>query len=86
MGSERTAWHVLFAALIEERAPTDVEVTVEHVLTVEPQKADLLLIRPGKDRRDDAARVLRRLWRELTAGTPHSTTRNRSNGSISPPS
>jgi hypothetical protein len=66
MGTERTAWHAYFAMLIEERAPRDVEVIAEHVLTLEPQRADLLLIRRSRDRRDDQAGVLKRLWPELT--------------------
>ena len=37
--------------------------------SVEPQKADLLLLRRSRDRDDENARVLRRLWPELTRET-----------------
>jgi hypothetical protein len=66
MGTARTAWHVNFVALVREGAPPGVEVRAEVQLTVEPQRADLLLLRrAGEMRRDNEARVLRGLWPRL---------------------
>ena len=63
MSSSRTAWHPLFAALVMERAPPGFDVRVEVPLTLEPQRADLLLLRRGGGEvHDDQARVLRGLW------------------------
>ena len=53
MGASRTAWHVVFSALIKERAPPGVDVIPELVLTSEPQKADLLLLRRDHEPRRD---------------------------------
>ena len=36
-------WHLAFANLVQERAPPNVEVQSEVRLTLEPQRADLLL-------------------------------------------
>jgi hypothetical protein len=59
----RTAWHILFAALLEERAPPGFELRTEVPLSLEPQRADLLVLRRQPERADDArARVLRQLW------------------------
>ena len=70
MAPSRTAWHPLFAALVKERAPPGVEVTPEYQLTIEPQRADLLVIR-CKDlpREDERAGVMRALWPRLSADT-----------------
>ena len=70
MGTTRTAWHVMFVALLEERAPPGVDVRSEVPLTNEPQRADLLLLRrAGASRADDRARVLRGLWPVLSTDT-----------------
>jgi len=56
-------WHLAFVTLIQRRAPPSFEVRSEVRLTIEPQRADLLLLRRiGVERQDDQARVLRRLW------------------------
>ncbi|WP_438025783.1 hypothetical protein [Sorangium sp. So ce233] len=63
-------WHLAFANLVQERAPAGVEVTSEVRLTIEPQRADLLLIRRTGARRDDtSARVLRGVWPRLSKVT-----------------
>ncbi len=56
-------WHLAFVTLLQHRAPPSFEVRSEVRLTIEPQRADVLLLRRiGVERRDDQARVLRRLW------------------------
>ncbi len=56
-------WHLAFVDLIQRRAPPNFEVQSEVRLTIEPQRADMLLLRRiGVERQDDQARVLRRLW------------------------
>src|SRR5687767_8252691 len=60
VAAHRTAWHPPFAALLIERAPPNVDVEAEVVLTLEPQKADLLIIHRHGARLDEA-RVMRRL-------------------------
>jgi hypothetical protein len=56
-------WHLAFANLVQERAPPNVEVLSEVRLTIEPQRADLLLVRrTGTERRDGEARVLHKIW------------------------
>jgi len=56
-------WHLAFVTLIQHRAPPNFEVQSEVRLTIEPQRADLLLLRRiGVERQDDQGRVLRRLW------------------------
>jgi hypothetical protein len=56
-------WHLAFVTLIQHRAPPSFEVQSEVRLTIEPQRADMLLLRRiGAERQDDQARVLRRLW------------------------
>lgn len=61
MSTGRTAWHVVFAALVKERAPPDVEVRAEVQLGAEPQRVDLLLLRKAGDRHQFGA-VLEGLW------------------------
>jgi len=61
MSDERTAWHVLFAAMITERAPPGFEVVSEYRMTLEPQRADLLFKRSGEAHVEEA-RTLKRLW------------------------
>jgi len=63
-------WHLAFANLIAGRAPPNFEVQSEVRLTIEPQRADMLLLRRiGVERQDAEARVLRRLWPWLGAVT-----------------
>jgi hypothetical protein len=45
MGQQRTAWHVGFFRLIEQRRPSCFEVTSEYPFGTLPQRADLLLVR-----------------------------------------
>ncbi len=61
MSTGRTAWHVVFAALVKERAPPDVEVRAEVQLGAEPQRVDLLLLRKTGDGHQPGA-VLGGLW------------------------
>lgn len=59
-------WHLAFVSLIEHRAPPNFEVLSEVRLTIEPQRADMMLLRRvGIERRDDQALVLRALWPRL---------------------
>jgi len=59
-------WHLAFANLVQRRAPPNFEVQSEVRLTIEPQRADLLLLRRfGVERQDHKALVLRRLWPRL---------------------
>jgi len=47
--------------MLTERAPPGFQVKSEHRLTLEPQRADLLITRSGEARVDEA-RTLKRLW------------------------
>jgi hypothetical protein len=59
-------WHLAFVSLITDRAPPNIEVQSEVRLTIEPQRADLLLLRRiGAERKDEEALVLRALWPRL---------------------
>jgi hypothetical protein len=59
-------WHLAFVNLIQHRAPPNFEVQSEVRLTIEPQRADMLLLRRiGHERQDDQALVLRTLWPRL---------------------
>lgn len=64
MGTTRTAWHVLLAALLGQRAPRHFEVRREVPLSNEPLRADYLLLR-AVAHADDAGRTLRKLWELL---------------------
>ena len=56
-------WHLAFVNLIQRRAPPNFEVQSEVRLTIEPQRADLLILRRiGIERQDHKALILRRLW------------------------
>jgi hypothetical protein len=56
-------WHLAFANLVKERAPPSFIVESEVRLSIEPQRADLLLIRRADTPRDDGAgRVLHAIW------------------------
>jgi hypothetical protein len=56
-------WHLAFVNLIQQRAPPNFEVQSEVRLSLEPQRADILLLRRrGVARRDEAAQVLRTVW------------------------
>ena len=56
-------WHLAFANLIQDRAPPGFEIQTEVRLTIEPQRADMLLLRQsGAERQDEKARVMRTLW------------------------
>jgi hypothetical protein len=59
-------WHLAFVNLIQHRAPPNFEIQSEVRLTIEPQRADMLLLRRiGVERQDDQARILRPLWPRL---------------------
>jgi hypothetical protein len=56
-------WHLAFANLIQHRAPPGFEIQTEVRLTIEPQRADMLLLRRiGAAHDDDKAQVMRTLW------------------------
>lgn len=56
-------WHLAFANLVKERAPPSFIVESEVRLSIEPQRADLLLIRRTDTPRDDSAgKVLHAIW------------------------
>jgi len=63
MGKNRTAWHVLLAALLEQRGPRSFEYRSEVPLSSEPLRGDLLLLRrePAPALERDVP-TLRRLW------------------------
>ncbi|MEO7590389.1 MAG: hypothetical protein ABI134_04175, partial [Byssovorax sp.] len=59
-------WHLAFVNLIQHRAPPNFEIQSEVRLTIEPQRADMLLLRRlGVERQDDQALILRSLWPRL---------------------
>jgi hypothetical protein len=59
-------WHLAFVNLIQLRAPPNFDVQSEVRLTIEPQRADMLLLRRiGLERQDHLARVLYTLWPRL---------------------
>lgn len=61
-----TLWHECFYACITDRAPPGFELHTEHLLSLRPRRADLLLLRrSGEPRRDDQAHLLRGLWPRL---------------------
>jgi hypothetical protein len=53
MAAARTAWHVLLAALLRQRAPRRIEVRSEVPLSTEPLRADYLLLRSTLAEADD---------------------------------
>jgi hypothetical protein len=58
-----TAWHPPFYDLMTEGAPPSIEIRTEVVLSQQPRRADLLLLRRrDMPPRDGEARVLRGLW------------------------
>jgi len=59
-------WHLAFVNLIQRRAPPNFAVQSEVRLTIEPQRADMLLLRRiGVERQDHLALVLCTLWPRL---------------------
>ena len=59
-------WHLAFVTLIQRRAPPNFEVQSEVRLSIEPQRADMLLLRRiGVEQQDEQALVLRMLWPRL---------------------
>ncbi len=68
MGTTRTAWHVLLASLLRERAPRGFEVRTEVPLSSEPLRADYLLLRTVAAA-TDPGRTLRKLWDLLPRDT-----------------
>lgn len=66
----RDLWHLAFVNLVRARAPASISVQPEVVLTIEPQRADMLLLRRGAPPWEDGdARVLRCLWPLLSQDT-----------------
>ncbi len=68
MGITRTVWHVLLNALLNQRAPPRFEVRSEVQLSIEPLRADYLLLRAVKPE-DGEGRTLRKLWGFLPKDT-----------------
>ena len=70
MGTARTAWHVLLAALLDQRGPRSFEYRSEVPLSSEPLRGDFLLRRrDGTSGPDPSAGTLRRLWELLPKDT-----------------
>ena len=66
MEAHNDLWHLAFANLIQNRAPPGFDIQTEVRLTIEPQRADMLLLRrSGAVREDEKAQVLRTLWPRL---------------------
>jgi hypothetical protein len=61
-------WHMAFAQAVTERGPSSFELILEFLLSIEPQRADMLLLR-RRGRRSNRARLLRWLWPRLAAVT-----------------
>jgi hypothetical protein len=62
MAAARTAWHVLLAALLHQRAPRRFEVRSEVPLSAEPLRADYLLLRK-RGEVDEGEPVPRKRWK-----------------------
>src|SRR5689334_19044346 len=63
MANHRTAWHVLFVAGLSEHGPRGFEVLPEQLLSNEPLRADIVVVRRHEGPRDDAAAgTLRAFW------------------------
>jgi hypothetical protein len=63
-------WHLAFVNLIQARAPPSFEILSEIRLSVEPQRADMVLLRrTSAAPHDDEARILRPLWPQLGLAT-----------------
>jgi hypothetical protein len=63
MGTNRTAWHVLLAALLDQRGPRSFAVRSEVPLSSEPLRGDFLLLRREAAATPDVSvPTLRRLW------------------------
>lgn len=62
MAAARTAWHVLLAALLHQRAPRRFEVRSEVPLSTEPLRADYLLLRTLGET-GEGERALPKRWR-----------------------
>jgi len=59
-------WHLAFAVLMTEKAPPNFEVLSEVRLSIEPQRADILLIRrTDAEELDHLAQILRQLWKHI---------------------
>jgi len=58
---KRDAWHFLFTNLLYNVAPSGFEVLVEVLLSLEPSKADIVILRRGKKARRQG-HLLQRLW------------------------
>lgn len=61
----RTAWHVLLARLLQQRAPPSFRVLSEVPLGKHPPRLDLLLLRREGSDDDSGAAVLQKLWRRI---------------------
>lgn len=63
MANHRTAWHVLFVAGLSEHGPPGFNVLAELLLSTEPLRADVVVVRRREGPHDDAAaRTLIRFW------------------------
>jgi len=61
-----SAWHLPFATLLQQLAPSEFEVQVEVWLSLDPLRADILILRRGKNGENAApmpdGSLFRRLW------------------------
>jgi hypothetical protein len=59
-------WHLAFVYMVTHGAPPNFDVLSEVRLAIEPQRADMILLRrKDAERLDEQATVLRRLWPSL---------------------
>jgi hypothetical protein len=63
MSNGRTLYHVLFARLLEERAPKNLTFSFDQRLTTEPQRADVIIVRKLDVVDDSKPLILEGLWR-----------------------
>lgn len=67
---KRNLWHLCFAKLLRDYGPSNFEIQTEIPLSVEPQEADVLLLRrEGEEHPERPARTLLRLWPLLSQHT-----------------
>jgi acyl-CoA thioesterase I len=63
MANHHTAWHVLFVAGLSEHGPPGFEILPEFLLSKEPLRADVVVVRRREGpHHDDQARTLRDFW------------------------
>jgi hypothetical protein len=69
MSTGRTAYHVIFAQLLQERAPKGLTFAFDVALTTEPQRADVIIVRKQPVVDTSKPLILERLWEWLPGDT-----------------